>query len=250
MRKYSLILLMSLTSFIAGAQEDGEYKEASKTSKAYREYRLYESVPPYGLKKVQGLISKIVSEDKEMEDGGTAALDTKTYNTLSFREKFTYHMIHGETYSQICDVFPPLQDEEKKIFGYLPDILREDTWSENQKVFFKNNKDSVMALIKECVIKSNRVGVNFKRAIIEMNAVEMIPFLISTYNKQKKDGDILTLLNLLMLENKYDPFLKSATHNKLYTEEHNYTAFITFNKANEELIIKRANEFYTSVAKR
>ena len=53
-------------------------------------------------------------------------------------------MIHGESFSQNCDAMPPIQDEHKKIFSYLPDAFDEFAWSDRQSVFFKDNKDSIM----------------------------------------------------------------------------------------------------------
>ena len=138
-----------------------------------------------------------VKEDEESM-GGTEKIPAKIYGNLSLREKFTYHMLHGETFSQICDAYPPEQDENKKIYGYLPDILREKNWSESQIKFLKDNRDSVIVWLKDCISRNNRAGVNFKRAILELDAVEMIPFLIKTYNVKKKDGDILTVFMLFM----------------------------------------------------
>jgi hypothetical protein len=114
--------------------------------------------------------------------------------------------------------------EEKKIFGFLPDFFREANWSERQEKFLKDNRDSVMVLIKESTIRSKRMGVNYKRTIHQINGVEMIPFLVKFYNEKKKDGDILTLMLLLMKENNYGPFVSSATYKKLYSEEHSYIA--------------------------
>lgn len=227
------------------AQEEEVYRNPSKESLAYHDYRTTESSPPYGLLKIKKLIGQLkLKEDNE--GGGLLALNYKTYALLSLREKFTYHLIHGEAYSQICDAYPPTQDEHKKIFGYLPDVLDEYNWSEGQLKFLRENRDSVMALIKECVTKKNHVGVNFKRAIVEINGIEMIPFLIKIYNSEKKDGDLLTLLNLLLRRNKDAAFLASATYKKLYGEEYSFTSFILFNKANEALIIKRATDFYNA----
>ena len=69
------------------------------------------------------------------------------------------------------------------------------------------------------------------------------------YNEKKKDGDVLTLMMVLMKVNNYEPFLSSTTYNKLYEEEFNFTASIGYNKANEELIIQRATEFYNARSK-
>lgn len=139
---------------------------------------------------------------------------------------------------------PPIQDEQTKIFGYLPDVFNEFNWSERQTQFLKDNRDSVMAWIRESVSKNNRVGINFKLALFQINAKEMIPFLVKTYKLNRKDNDLLTVLMLLMKEEKYNAFAKSAIYKKLYGEESNYQDFILTTKANQESIIKWASDFY------
>lgn len=238
--KAAIILITSCLSFSLFAQSDVEWKEASKESQAYHKYRQHLSYPPYSFEKINQIIKKQVIEDSEYN----LVLKDNIYASLSLKEKFTYNMLHAESYSQNCDAMPPIQDEQKKIFGYVPDAFDEFAWSERQEKFFKDNKDSVIALIKECVSKNNRIGVNFKQAIILMNAKEMIPLLVKTYNMEKKDHDILTLLMLLMKENNYEPFMVSISHKKLYGEDSNYQGFLNFNKGNEDLIIKRAVGFY------
>ena len=106
-----------------------------------------------------------------------------------------------------------------------------------------------MTWMKESVTRTKRIGANFKHAIIEINAKEMIPFLIDTYNIAKKDLDILTVLMHLMKDNKYEPFLKSASYKKLYSDDSNYMSYLAFNKSNEDLIIKRATDFYNATKK-
>lgn len=236
--KYHLLLVALLYSCISSAQEE-VWKEASPESQAYHQYRIKETTPPYGLSKVKALITQIRSTDDE-----DLKLNNREYEALTLREKFTYHMIHAESFSQNCDAMPPIQDEQKKIFGYLPDAFDEYSWSERQINFLKKNKDSVLTLIKESVNRSKRIGANYKQAIVEMNAREMIPFLIKTYSSDKKDHDILTVFMLLMKNNNYKPFVASASFKKLYGEEAGYQAYLDFNKANEELIIKRVSEFY------
>lgn len=242
--KHLLLPLLLLFSVALPAQDDAmEWKEPSKESQAYHDYRTKTTTPPYGLAKVQALIGKIRYDG----ENDLKALGAKTYNSLSLREKFTYTMIHGESYSQNCDAMPPIQEEQKKIFAYIPDMFGEYAWSERQIKFLKNNRDSVRALIKESVIRSKRLGVNYKHAIVEMNAKEMIPFLVETYNTTKQDRDILTLLMQLMKDNEYEPFLKSASYRKLYGEDADYLSYLDYNTANEQLIIKRATDFYNGI---
>lgn len=244
--KYSFLpLLLTLLTCYSYSQDEAEWKPASKESQAYHAYRHYLSRPSYGLQKIKSLVSKLTIDEEDNEKMGQT-----TYLSLSLREKFTYHMIHGESYSQICDAEPPIQDEHKKIFGQLPDLFGENSWADRQKQFFRANKDSVMQWIKDCAAKDKRIGLNFKHAIVEINAREMIPFLISTYKTDKKDHDILTVLLLLMKNNEYKEFMVSSSNQKLYGDEmNNYYAFLNFNIPNEELIIKRATDFYNGLSK-
>lgn len=214
--------------------------ETSIPDSVYHPYRVKETMPPYGLDKVQGLIQSI----QYNEEDESKALSDSMYNLLSFQERFTYHMIHPESFSQICDMIPMPENEYRQIFGFLPETYNDFAWSQRQRDFLNANRDSVMALIKESVARSGHMGVNYKQAVAEINGKEMIPFLIETYKSNKKDRDILTLLMLLMRWNKYEPFASSAQYKTLYSDEYNYGSYIEYNTANEESIIKWATDFY------
>lgn len=243
MKAILFFTILFVSGFVSKAQDDPEYKELSKESKAYHEYRMKSTTPPWGLEKVKQLIKKIkTSEDYEGE--WQEALAPKQFNALSLREKFTYVMIHGESFSQICDAFPPIQEEQTKIMGYLPDVLSEENWSTRQKQFLMANRDSVMSFVQLLTLPKHRMGINLKKALLEVNGLEMIPFIIQEYKANPKDRDLLTVLNLFMLNNKYPPFMTSLSFKKMYSKEYNYNSWIEFNKANEELILKRATDFY------
>jgi len=164
--------------------------------------------------------------------------------------KFTYHMIHPESYSQNCDGMPERPFPESRIYGQLPNVFNEFEWSDRQLKFFKDQRDSVEQLMKTLIEKNDKVGENFMQAIDEMNAKELIPSIIDCYKKQQnKDHYILTLLLLLMKKNEYPEFLNSSSYKKLYTlNENSYTAYLVYNQANEDLIIKRALNFYNSLS--
>jgi hypothetical protein len=205
------------------------------------------TVPPYGLDKIKKLVEKIPYIEGE-GDGGVEALTEKTYAALSVKEKFTYNMVHPETYSQICDPLPAHPDEANRIYATVPDTYGEYDWSERQVNFFKNNRAELAQLIKE----QRTIKSNLKEAIVEMNATELIPYLINLYNKDKKDHYILTVLLQLMKNNNYPEFVNSTGYKKLYrepkTEEDYMTAFyLVYNKANEDLIIQRATNFYNGL---
>jgi len=213
------------------------------------------TVPPYGLDTVKALIKKIKwkeGDDPEAGETSTEALNPKVYAALSFNEKFTYHMIHPESYSQNCSILAERTDEANRIYGHLPDIFGEYSWSERQLNFFTDNRDAVEQLMKPLIEITNKIGGNFKEAIVRMNAKELIPYLIEYYNREKKDHYILTVLMLLMKNNKYPEFMNSTSYRKLYDKgeygyEDEYAAYLVYNKANEALIIQRATNFYNAL---
>jgi hypothetical protein len=208
------------------------------------------TVPPYGLDKIKALVEKIEVTTEE-GDGGVEEINEKKYNSLSLKEKFTYHIVHPENYSQICDPFPTHGQEANRIYGSLSDTYGEYTWSERQANFFKNNRVEVAQIMKELIAKEHRIGNNLKEVIIEMNGTELIPYLIDTYKKEKKDHYILTLLLVLMKNNNYPEFVNSSGYKKLYGEkaqdDYMHASYLVYNKANEDLIIQRATNFYNGL---
>jgi len=249
MKHIPLLLIAIGFQIVSFAQS--EEKHPSKASQAYHEFRKKNTRPPYGLEKVLSLINKTEKVREEDEDAGTWVIAPKAYASLSFREKFTYHMIHGESFAQNCDISFADFDEEKKIYAEVPSPFSEEYWSDKQVKFFSDNHDSVVAVMTESIGRSHRAGVNYKQVIVKINATEMIPLLISTYNIDKKDHDILTVLNLLMLNNKYQPFMTSDSYRKLYAKEDSrWEAHLTFNEANEALILQRATDFYNGLPKK
>ena len=223
------------------AQAQISLPEASKESRAYGAFRAKITRPPYGITKVTALIAK-----HTLNEDGMVALDDRTLSGLSLREQFTYHMIHGEADEQICDAMPVILNEHLKIFGYLPVFFGETGWSPRQQAFFTDHKDSVLAFIKESTLRSGHMGANYKQAIADMKAVEMIPFITAQIRREPKDHDLLTVLLLLMKDGAYQPFMTSPTYKKLYGDSSDYRAALVYNKANETLIIDRAMAFYTA----
>lgn len=243
-----LCLLTALSAIVfagspATATQMGDPKGLTKASRAYREYRLETTVPPYGLAKVEALIKKIKADTADDE-----ALPLKIFNKLSVAEKFTYTMIHGEKNSQNCDGMPGILNEEKKIFAYVPDGFDDSlVWSDRQTEFMRSHRSKVVSLLRKTIKARSRVGLNLKQAIIEIDAYELIPDIITVYKRDHKDQDILTTCMVLMKDGKYKPFLASASYRKLYTDKDaSQKTFIEANPANQKLTIARAMAYYKS----
>jgi hypothetical protein len=237
MSKFLPILLVTMIAPTLFAQEVHQ----SATSRKYHEYRIAISEPSYHLEKIRA-IAKRIKSDKE----DNYRLSDKTYNALTFEEKFTYNMIHGEDSSQNCDGTMATVKEETKIFGYFPDAFSEGeiTWSDRQRAYLKENRTKVISLLRATIKLRQRVGVNLKNAIFEIDGKELIPDLIAVYKIKKKDHDILSLMMLMMKEGKFPEFENSASYSKLYGEHSNYKGFLEANTANQNLIIERAMAFF------
>jgi hypothetical protein len=201
--------------------------------------------PPFGLEKVKKMIHK--RKDDFLNHG---KMDDSAYASLSLREQFTYNMINPEQYAQTCTIYFPQDEEYKQITAQLPRISEGFTWGEHQWKFFSTNKDSVIALMEECINKDNQVGLNFKRVIEYLNAKQMILLLVNMYNNGTKDHGLLTVLMLLMKEGKYPPFLAAPLYKKLYGDENaSYKTNTEFNSENEKLIIDLATTYYHATSK-
>lgn len=239
----SFILLCSVACF---SQPPADTTKSSYNY-AYHESRTRLTVPPYGIEKIRALISKIKPGSDNSEE-----LKATDYNALSMREKFTYNMIHAESYCRDCVTASPSKNEDKKIYAYLPGAYRRFAWSERQTKFFSGNRDSVIQFMKESMGRTKRAGVNFKQCMLEINAKEMIPDIIATFkaNKKVKDLDLLTVLLNLMKDNEYEPFLLSGSYKKMYAEETSYKTYLNYSQGNEDLVIKRATDFYNTEKKK
>ena len=245
--KWSLSLLFLFCYVVSFSQPADTTKSNQSNTNAYHEWRTRLTVPPYGIDKVRDMIKKIKPDSENNEE-----LKAADYNSLSMREKFTYNMIHAESYCRDCAIASGTKDEDKKIYAYLPGAYRGFAWSERQTKFFSSNRDSVIEFMKESMGRTKRAGVNFKQCMLEINAKEMIPDIIATFkaNKKVKDLDLLTVLLNLMKDNEYEAFLVSGSYKKLYAEETHYKSYLNYSQSNIDLIIKRATDFYNADQKK
>ncbi|HET6256612.1 MAG TPA: hypothetical protein VFE32_21235 [Puia sp.] len=208
------------------------------------------TIPPFGLDKVMAAIRQMHETDTESDEGFTIALSDSVYNALTFKEKFTYNLIHGESYQQMCDPLPERPHEEARIYGQTVDYFGEFRWSDRQENFFKNNRDSVEQLMKAVIAQPAPVGMNLLDAIIVSNATGLIPNLIDAGRRDNSNHYILTTLMVLMKKNNYPEFTASTSYMKLYTgDADTYSRYLIYNKANEDLIIRRATNFYKTLSR-
>ncbi|MES1147314.1 MAG: hypothetical protein ABUL49_01040 [bacterium] len=242
MNKPASLLLCCLVAASAFASA----QEPSARARAYENYRRPITEPTYGRAKVKALIKSIKKKDNEDGDF-TSVLPTSKFNSLTLEEQFTYTMIHGERGLQNCDAMMPIEGADKMIFAHIPDPFRDDTvWSESQLAFMNAHRPQFINMLRDTMKLRHRAGANIKQAIFELKAYELIPDLTSLYIEQRKDHDILTLLNLLMKEGNYLPFINSSSYAKLFGDDASWSTALVANRENQDLVISRATDFYKS----
>ncbi len=240
MKKILISCLLIISSCGGKKHAMGVAKTGQNDNKTFVTAESLDAEPPYGLEKVRKMLTI-----KKGDLLNYASMNDTAYASLSLRERFTYHMINPEQYAQTCTIYFPKDDEYKQIAAQLPRISEGFTWGERQWKFFSTNRDSVIALMEECIKKESKVGLNFKRVIEYLDAKEIIPLLVNTYNNGRNDHGLLTVLMLLMKEGKYAPFLATQLYQKLYANENaSYKSNTKFNSENERFIVELATSYH------
>ncbi|HLK16987.1 MAG TPA: hypothetical protein VKT78_19435 [Fimbriimonadaceae bacterium] len=235
----SLILLGALLFTSSPAQVEPQSKEAA-ASKAYHAYRLVETPPAYGFQKVQRLVNRIKANNED-----NLVLPAREYNALTTNEKFTYCMVHAENLDQNCAEMPAIVGESRKIFAYTPGpFFDQYTWSPRQMQFLKGHRGTVVQLLRATIKRRRRVGVNLKKAMVELEAKELIPDILAVFKHGQKDKDILTVCCNLMKSGSFKPFVASKMYKTLYGDEaSSYKSFLPATPATEKQIIVWATKF-------
>lgn len=239
-KQHAALALALLTA--AGPALAAEPPQPSRVSIRYHEYRQAKTIPPYSLAKVRALVRGIKTDQQENK-----RLNARAFSALTSNEKFTYTMIHAEDFDQNCDASPGILHEEGKIFAYVPSAFEDvGAWSDRQVKFLTGNRSRVIALLRETIRKQHRVGANFKHAILELHASELISDLADVYKATRKDHDILTVMMILMRDAKYRPFTSTRFYVKLFGEHADFGASLPATPANQKLVLDHAAAFYRS----
>lgn len=246
MRFAALPIALVLLS-IGFAQEEPTTDQATIR---YHEWRQRNTKPTYGLAKVEALVAKLKKKARSNDSfEATIGLSAKELAQLSFKERFTYNMIHGEYYTQNCDMFMATKNEQNMIYAHAPEGYEDDNyWSDAQRAWFKKNRSRIIPLVRETMRKD--AGANVKAAILAMGAHELIPDIVRKYEVDHKDHDLLTTLNELMKDAKFGPFTKTPIYAKLYSDDAVYRSGVEATKENRDRIISLAKSYYASKSKR
>ena len=219
----------------------------TKASLAFHQYRMVETKPRFEFWKVDALVKKIKRAAVKDSDDEAAILDKKDYDQLDVPGKYTYCMIHPETYSQNCDGMPAFLNEQNLVFARPCEPFGgEGQWSDRQRAFLHKNRRAVIKLLSDSIKSTHRVCCNLKAAIVEINAVELIPQSMAIYKEDHKDHDILSMFSMLMKNGKYAPYSKTALYKKFYGDQSSFQASELCSKTVETMILDDATRFAAS----
>jgi hypothetical protein len=213
---------------------------------AYHTQLLIWTEPTYELAKVNRLVARLRANAHDL-DQGTNGISAKEFQALSVPAKFTYTMLHGDVYFQLDDSMPGDSGDDKLIFAYPIGVVNgNERWSARQRSFLYANRRAVIGLLRDTIRLKREAGFNLRNAIVEIDAYELIPDLVSVYPKGR-DADMLTTFCILMKNGRFKPFTDSASYRKMFgSESTKYKASIAYNPANEKLTIERATAYYKS----
>lgn len=241
MNKFSAFMMLVVATSSAFAGQGKGKHGPSAASLRYFESRQAITEPSFGLTKVKALVKKL------SPDAGFGAGKLPNYDSLSFEEKFTYNMIHGENWSQSCMMITASEGQEKKLEGYINFKFPGDgVWSDRQISFMAKNRTKVLDLLRKTIQERGRAGMNLKSAVLEVKGWELIPDLAAVYKANKYDHDILTTMTLLMSYSGYKPFTSTALSTKLYGKSTHYYGGIDLTPAIEKQVLDLAAAFHKS----
>ena len=178
---------------------------------------------------------------------------------LSPYERYLYCVAKPESFNQNC--YNPEDDEEggggypvvdtkPQLHGYFP-MENEFSLSGRQLDLLAKDRTATFGFIKEDVRRFGILTTNQKEALVHLNAVELIPWLVDYFKNTTKqqDSDVLVLFFQLMRDNRYPPFMTSRTYAKVYGYGPDHTGFIYLNQPNIDLTIERAMGLFLSRAR-
>lgn len=201
-------------------------------------------VPPS--EKLEAMLANKNSKD------GSAKLTEEEFESLNFVEHFIHAFYHPESNTSSGSASSLPKDILQKIPAAQPRRGDGFTMSDRQRKALVNNRDKTIAMISQCIKISGQINTEFKRMITNLDAYEMIPWLIEVSRESKvKDPYLVTLLCELMSRG-YMPFIESDIYQQLYPEglpdfsEALYKRSIPFTKTNYEKILGLANGYYNS----
>jgi hypothetical protein len=133
----------------------------------------------------------------------------------------------------------------------IPSLFDGERMSERQIKSLHDNRDSTMDYLSKCLDFRSHIPLGYKKTIIEINAWEFIPSILSLEEKMNRgdtstveDPYIYSLLMVLMKNNRFKDFITTTTYKKLYGESASYREKISYTVNIRNQIRELSQKFY------
>ena len=170
-------------------------------------------------------------------------MSKEVFKSLTAKEKFIYAFEYPESYSQLCSM-PSLDTLERfQLHNFLKFAFDGMHMSDQQINGLKEQRDSTIAFIHNCLRPDKSIASAYKNAIVELGAWELIPDILNVIKNRKNDTYDYTVLMLLMKDN-FPEFKKSDMHDSLYNDSTTYWSSLPLRPEYTTHIIDMANRYY------
>lgn len=186
--------------------------------------------------RLEGLIKKTWDEKKKKDSLdprnhdfiiGNIKISDADFQSLTPLEKFVYAHQYPEFYTQLCGLYDMAKAKDMSmIYANIPFLFDGERMSERQEKSLHDNRDSTMLYLDKCIDFRSHIPLGYKQTIIEINAWEFIPSILSLEEKMNK-GDVGTIedpyihsvLMKLMVNGGFADFKRTDIYKTLYGEK-------------------------------
>lgn len=191
------------------------------------------------------------SKDKEeLFYISTPPLPDSVFSKMVPVEYFVYAHSYPESYMQTCSFSGYDKDEKQKLFAHIPLRIDGACMSHRQAVSLEKHRDSTLTYLTRCITNTGDVPLAYKRTILDLNAFELIPLMLTIEKAHPaKDTYLYSLLMELMIKGKFANFMQSSLYSELHGEGKPYRTSIATTKEKRQLIVSMAADYFKSTGK-
>jgi hypothetical protein len=159
-------------------------------------------------------LMKTVAVNEDPDDWEVnAVLPDDVVAGLSAEEVLAYCLNYPGSFSQNCAMEMSPDDPDQYLLSYLP--MSEEELSSQQEEALKNKAGAVSAVISSCLKGKAPLHGSLTNVIVGYGGYLCIPAIWENY-EMTKNSELLTLMCLLMMTDKYDAFMTSDLNDQLY----------------------------------
>ncbi|HET6996799.1 MAG TPA: hypothetical protein VFI06_17520 [Chitinophagaceae bacterium] len=259
--RFVLFISLSFSLSICYSQTASNKKTTKKRGELAWDLRNYTVFTCIKSQRLEDLVQRVWDDLKKKDSSRyrfffveDIRLSDSDFHSLSPAEKFIFAHQYPESYLQTCGLYDMASDISM-IHANIPYMFDGERMSERQIKSLLDNRDSTLGYLSDCIDFRSHIPLGYKKTIIEINAWEFIPSILSLEEKMNKgdtttveDPYIYSVLLELMKNNEFADFKKTAMYNKLYGPDAGYREKIAYTAAIRNKIRELSQKLYMQKA--